>query len=195
MRMTPSASQTRRPAVGRQPWMERVLPEFGDAKRGLAAEPVHDLRVALRRCRSIAEGLAEVDPDASWRKMRKASRELFRALGDLRDCQVLREWISRLGSTDDPEANEMLRQLATREQKLQHDAAAALNDFDEHQWTLWGMRLAQRSRRVAGHPAVFECLALRSWEEGRELHRKLLRDRSKVSAHRLRIELKKFRYI
>src|SRR5260370_34963910 len=98
MRMTPSAIQTRRPAAGLTHWMERVLAEIGHAKRALAAEPVHDLRGALRRCRSMAEGLAEVDPDASWRKMRKASRWLFRAPGHFRECQVLREWISRLGS-------------------------------------------------------------------------------------------------
>jgi CHAD domain-containing protein len=193
--MTASATQTRKPATGLAHWMERVLTEISHSRRDLATEPVHDLRVALRRCRSIAEALAQVDPDAAWKKMRKASRDLFRALGDLRDCHVLREWISRLDSASDPAGHVVVRQLATHEQKLREDATAALNQFDEHQWSAWAKRLTQRSKRLAGHPAVFECLALRSWEEARTRHRQLLRDRSKVSAHRLRIELKRFRYL
>ena len=64
-------------------WMERVLRE---RERVLAApeeEAVHDLRVALRRCRSIAEGLRTIDPDPAWKCMRRAAKELFVALGEL----------------------------------------------------------------------------------------------------------------
>jgi len=37
--------------------MERVLEECDRAAVDLAGDPVHDLRVALRRCRSLADGL------------------------------------------------------------------------------------------------------------------------------------------
>ena len=48
-------------------WMECVLQECEKAGRGFAPEPVHDLRVALRRCRSLADGMRFIDPDPSWK--------------------------------------------------------------------------------------------------------------------------------
>ena len=44
-------------------WMERVLEECDRASVEFGADPVHDLRVALRRCRSMADGLRVMDPD------------------------------------------------------------------------------------------------------------------------------------
>jgi CHAD domain-containing protein len=49
--------------------MERVLLECDRAAAGFEADPVHDLRVALRRCRSLADGLMALDPDSSWKEM------------------------------------------------------------------------------------------------------------------------------
>lgn len=43
--------------------MERVLEECDRASVEFGADPVHDLRVALRRCRSMADGLHVMDPD------------------------------------------------------------------------------------------------------------------------------------
>jgi hypothetical protein len=40
--------------------------------------------------------LIALDPDSSWKDMKKAGRKLFQALGELRDMQVMREWIERL---------------------------------------------------------------------------------------------------
>ncbi len=85
-----------RPKLGLRAWMERVPVECDRAVDGFDAEAVHDLRVALRRCRSLADGLRAIDPDPSWKNMRKAGRKLFQALGDLRDMQVTQEWIEKL---------------------------------------------------------------------------------------------------
>ena len=76
--------------------MERVLVECDRAEVGFDADAVHDLRVALRRCRSLADGLMAIDPDASWKEMKKAGKKLFQALGELRDMQVMEEWIEKL---------------------------------------------------------------------------------------------------
>src|SRR5579862_7798537 len=78
-----------KPKLGLRAWMERVLVECGRAAAGFDADPVHDLRVALRRCRSLADGMIAIDPDASWKDMKKAGRKLFQALGELRDMQVM----------------------------------------------------------------------------------------------------------
>ena len=70
-----------KPKLGLRAWMERVLLECDRAAAGFGADPVHDLRVALRRCRSLADGLMVLDPDSSWKDMKKAGRKLFQALG------------------------------------------------------------------------------------------------------------------
>jgi CHAD domain-containing protein len=70
-------------------WMERVLEECDRASVEFGADPVHDLRVALRRCRSMADGLRVMDPDPAWKEMKKAGRQLFGELGELRDAQVM----------------------------------------------------------------------------------------------------------
>src|SRR5262249_7728316 len=98
--------------------MDEVLKEADRAADGFAADPVHDLRVALRRCRSMAEGLRAIDPDPSWKKMRKMGKSLFSSLGDLRDCQVLMEWTEKLGQSEDPVAASMLGYLCEQEKAL-----------------------------------------------------------------------------
>ena len=49
--------------AGLRYWMERVLAECDNAASGFQPDPVHDLRVALRRCRSLADGMIAMDPD------------------------------------------------------------------------------------------------------------------------------------
>ena len=76
--------------------MLRVLEECDRASVGFGADPVHDLRVSLRRCRSMADGMMAMDPDPSWKAMKKAGKRLFQSLGDLRDVQIMMEWIEKL---------------------------------------------------------------------------------------------------
>jgi CHAD domain-containing protein/HD superfamily phosphodiesterase len=76
--------------------MLRVLEECDKVAADFGADPVHDLRVALRRCRSMADGLMAMDPDPAWKAMKKAGKQLFQRLGDLRDVQIMMEWIEKL---------------------------------------------------------------------------------------------------
>ncbi len=92
--LTPASPK---PKLGLRAWMERVLVECEHAAAGFDADAVHDLRVSLRRCRSLGDGLMAIDPDSSGKDMKKAGRKLFRALGELRDMQVMQEWIEKLG--------------------------------------------------------------------------------------------------
>ena len=176
-------------------WMDRVLEECERARQAFAADPVHDLRVALRRCRSMADGLMVMDPDPSWKQMKKAGKPLFSRLGELRDAQVMAEWIGKLGTPDDPVSLSLLHYLAGREADLKQQAAQALEQFDRRQWRKWGRSLPRRAARVRTGSAIFKHLALERWMEAYELHRQGLRNRSPVSYHRLRIGLKRFRYI
>jgi exopolyphosphatase/guanosine-5'-triphosphate,3'-diphosphate pyrophosphatase len=175
--------------------MERVLDECDRASLDFSADAVHDLRVALRRCRSIADGLRVIDPDPAWKEMKKAGRQLFRELGELRDAQVMEEWVRSLGDPNDPVTNALLQFLANREAQLKQQAAVALQDFDRKQWRRWIASLPRRAARMRPGSTVFKHLALERWTEAYQLHRRALHTRSQVAFHRLRIGLKRFRYI
>src|SRR5258708_17748738 len=80
--------------------MQSVLEECDYVAAGVSADPVHGLRVALRRCRSMADGLMAIDPDPDWKRMKKAGKRLFQRLGELRDIQIMMEWIEKLHPTE-----------------------------------------------------------------------------------------------
>ena len=82
--------------------MERVLTALEIVRQDPAPDPVHDLRVAIRRCRSVGAVFQEVDPDPAWAEMRRVPRKLFRRLGILRDGQVMDDWIKHLAPENDP---------------------------------------------------------------------------------------------
>src|SRR5450755_2603788 len=69
--------------------MDRVREELGKVRSAPDADNVHDLRVAIRRCRAVATVFEEIDPDTAWPEMRRTARKLFRALGALRDAHVM----------------------------------------------------------------------------------------------------------
>jgi CHAD domain-containing protein len=176
-------------------WMQRVLEECDHAHANFAADPVHDLRVALRRCRSMADGLMAMDPNAAWKQMKKAGKRLFSSLGDLRDAQVMQEWVEKLGAVDDPVTVRLKQFLSGREHELKLAAADALDQFDRKQWKRWCVALPRRARKIRVGGPIFKHLALERWMAGYDLHRRAMRNRSQVAFHSLRIGIKRLRYI
>jgi CHAD domain-containing protein len=176
-------------------WMGRVVAECDKARGSFDVDAVHDLRVALRRCRSMAEGFQGIDRDPCWKKMRRAGKIVFAALGDLRDTQVLLEWTERLRSDCPPTAERLKIHCLQREVELKKSAAEAVNGFDTPRWLQWAQKLEGRVQGIGNPTEVFQVLALERFEAARELHAKALRNRSKTALHELRIGIKKFRYI
>jgi putative nucleotidyltransferase with HDIG domain len=176
-------------------WMERVLEECARTGIDLAPDSVHDLRVALRRCRSMADGLRVMDPHPAWKEMKRAGKKVFGQLGDLRDVHVMKEWVQRLGNSNDPVTSTLLQSLAIREAQLKQQAAVALLEFDRKQWKRWIAFLPPRAAKIRTGSAPFKHLALERWTEGYGLHQRALRNRSALAFHQLRIGLKRFRYI
>ncbi len=190
-----STRKSVRKKAGLALWMARVLEECDRAGVDLAADPVHDLRVALRRCRSVADGLMALDPDPNWKQMKKAGKRLFSSLGELRDGHVMQEWVQRLGAVDDPVTTTLMQFLGNRELQFKLEAAKALQEFDRKQWRRWGVLLPRRATRLRPGSVLFKHLALEHWSNAYDLHRRALRNRSQVAFHSLRIGLKRFRYI
>lgn len=202
----PAKSSRPKPKIGLRVWMERVLAECDRAAAGFEADPVHDLRVALRRCRSLADGLIALDSDSSWKEMKKAGRKLFRALGGLRDMQVMEEWIEKLESSDkgkdketerapnDPVAQKLLAYLHAREAECKQLAWKDLDQFDRKRWRQWSRTLPRRASRVRPGSIVYQHLALEKWTAAYELHKRAMHTRSQVALHELRIGIKRFRY-
>src|SRR5215831_1829568 len=204
--------------------MLRVLAECDNVSTDFSADPVHDLRVSLRRCRSMADGMIPIDPDRNWKTMKKAGKQLFQRLGALRDTQVMIEWIDKLFAEAEAErstthiaptaegqsapspspaqptpvpspAQAILKILQGRETQQKREARAALEEFDRKQWRQWSHSLPRRAARIRLGSAVFKHLALERWTTARQLHTVALRNRSQVSWHTLRIGIKRFRYI
>ena len=175
-------------------WAARVLEECDKASHDFAADPVHDLRVAIRRCRSMADGFRSVDPDPAWRQMKKLGKGLFASLGDLRDTQVMMEWVTKLSAPDDPLRAILLDSLQQKEEALKLVAKEAVSNFDRKRWMALNAKLAERATRVPLDGLVFQYLALERWHDAYQLHRTALRNRSAVAYHQLRIGIKRFRY-
>lgn len=174
--------------------LRRVLDERDLARRELASKPVHDLRVALRRARSLAERFSELDSYAGWRHLRKACKRLQKCLAELRDVQVMSVWMRRLHFDEQPGAAAFVDRLAWDERRARHKARAALQDFTRKRWKQWRRELPERAKHLPFHDPHFAAVALRLLNEASELDRRRRRNPSRVGYHRLRIALKRFRY-
>src|SRR5882757_3156052 len=175
-------------------WMERVLEELDEVRTAPEADAVHDLRVALRRCRSLAAVMEEVDPDPRWPEMRKIGRKLFRQLGELRDTQVLEEWVEKLGGENDVVRGRLLAQLKKNGAVEREAALRAAGKFDVKAWKSHERVLGHRARVVAPNSLAAKSLALERFLAARELHMRALRTEKAEPWHALRIGVKRFRY-
>jgi len=190
--MVTSATQLERIGLGY--WMQQVLEQVGKVADRFEPDPVHDLRTALRRCRSIADGLMSFDSDTAWKKMKKAGKQLFQSLGAVRDTHVLRDWIERLAPENDISRRMLEEWLAKRELELRGAAIAALQQFDRSKWEAWAQQLPSRAGRIPCDSPLFGQLVLERWQEAHRLHHRALRNRTQVAYHDLRIGVKRFRY-
>ncbi|HTM38449.1 MAG TPA: CHAD domain-containing protein [Terriglobales bacterium] len=187
-------SSDQSPKVGLTHWMQQVLTQADSAAEGFESGAVHDLRTALRRCRSIADGAMVFDPDPAWKKMRRAGKQLFQSLGALRDTHVLTDWLGKLAPDGDQTAQSLSRYLQLQEQELRGVAARALQQFDRIRWNRWAAELPSHLGRIPLDSGLFGHLALERWNEASALHRRALRNRSNVAFHDLRIGIKRLRY-
>src|SRR5258708_11842685 len=82
-------------------WMQRVPKELDALQSAPDKDAVHDLRVAIRRCRSVAAVMREVDPDPAWHEMRRLPKKLLRQLGELPATPIMDEGGAEQGAEND----------------------------------------------------------------------------------------------
>lgn len=189
---TPRASD----ADGLARWLRDVELLHTRAQRGLRVEVVHDLRVAIRRCRSLAQGLKEIDDDsgaAQWKELADVGRPLFQGLGDLRDAQVMHEHAGKL-LLGDAAHDDVLAALGKRIAATKQSARAALAAFDPARWRAAADGLPARALRLLSERPLFDHLGLRRFYEAKQLHQSAMRSGGASALHELRIGIKKLRY-
>ena len=175
--------------------MNRVSEMADKVQDDWDADNVHDLRVALRRCRAMADALSEVNPTPGWKKLKKVTRDLFQALGELRDTQVAKQWVRKFGTAKDPVRGRMLKVLSQQEQEQKKKAEKALRQFDRKSWKKWSRKFPAKAEFFPVESVVFQRLALAQLNEAVNLYHQVRKLRSGAAWHRLRIGLKGFRYI
>lgn len=156
-------------------------------------ELVHDTRVALRRCRSLAHGLAAIDLEnrGAWRAMSAQAKVFFDGLGALRDAQVMVEHASRLLGSGHEGLLAFLRAPLGRLIAEANDVTAA---FDVVAWQARAATLPPLAERALRRHPVLLHLALVRFDEARALHVLAMRHRTQQSLHDTRIGVKRLRY-
>jgi CHAD domain-containing protein len=180
--------------TGLRYWMLRVLEECDHAAAGFHADPVHDLRVALRRCRSMADGMMALDPGPTWKAMKKAGKKIFQSLGELRDTQIMMEWIEKLAPTISaarsaqelgaagallparPESNEILPDPAAASPNVTQDPAHAL-------LAILQQRETEQKRAARAALDQFDRKQWRQWAKNLPLRAARIRPGSAVFKH------------
>jgi len=175
-------------------WMDRVPRELEKLRNSPNKDAVHDLRVAIRRCRSVAAVMREVDPDSAWHDMRRLPKKLFRKLGELRDTQIMDEWVAEHGAENDKLRVALHAYFQEKEPELVQQTLRLAGKFDTKGWQRLERKLRKWARLVPAGSLAAQCLAVERLGEAKELHSKALRANKPNSWHALRIGLKKFRY-
>jgi CHAD domain-containing protein len=175
--------------------LRRALRNHKRAQRKLKPDPVHDFRVALRRCRSLAEGLHAVDPDPVWMRLRKASKRQQRALSDLRDIQVLTNWLEPLRLTGGPVGEALASYFKKQERRAEREARSSLKAFPRKRWKRWLHRLPAGTELIRVNRRRLAQLLLEQLGHIIELHESWTKQPSAETWHELRVSVKRFRYM
>ena len=166
----------------------------------LKATPVHDLRVSLRRCRSLAEGLSAIDPDPVWRRLRKAAKKQQSGLSELRDLQVVEGWLKPLRLTSGPVSQALAARLKKQERRAKKKTRRLLDSFPRGRWKRWLRRLPERAELIPANEGRLAQLLLEQLTRVIKLHNQWMKEKEEAQPnievwHELRVTVKRFRYM
>jgi CHAD domain-containing protein len=158
-------------------------------------EAVHDLRVALRRTRTVLEAGRPVLGRFHCEEVRTGLRDVQRATGSLRDEEVLLELVQSLGGTD-PTIEPWLEIRRRRERSLRRSLVRRIEigELDRSRRLLDALLAFRvdpaRDKRLAKFARRSVADAWRRVE-----HRRTARTDDARALHELRIAYKRLRYI
>ena len=175
--------------------LQRALRNHKRALRKLKTNPVHDFRVALRRCRSLAEGLSAIDSDPVWGRLRKAAKRQQRALSDLRDAQVLTNWLKPLRLARGPVGRALASYFKKHERRARREAERSLKTFPRKRWKCWLRRLPAGTELICVNQSRQAQLVLEQLVRIIDLHERWTKQPSAEIWHDLRVGVKRFRYM
>ena len=176
-------------------WMGRVLRRGQKVRKTWSAADVHDLRVALRRCRTMADVLTDTNPSPCWNKLKRNSKKVFHTLGELRDVQVEQVWFKKLLSGATDARTHLLKRLRAIENQRLREAQKELDHFDRKEWRKLSRKLRDKADIFPIGSVVFQRQALMKLNEAVALYHQARKRKSGVAWHRVRIAIKRFRYI
>jgi CHAD domain-containing protein len=188
------AESTKGPPEALKRFLKRVLREQTLVRESFAPEPIHDLRVALRRCRSLAEGLSTLDDSREWKRLQRRAKDLQDELADLRDVQVRKQRVRRLHLVQEPVGQTIKEALRQDERKAHRRARRAMEKFSRKRWKKWRRSLPKRAAELDLEPQAFAQLALQRIQHVGAREQRWLESGSESAAHRTRIAVKQFRY-
>lgn len=169
--------------------MLRVLEECDRVAADFSADPVHDLRVALRRCRSLADGMMAMDPDRNWKAMKKAGKKVFQSLGALRDTQIMMHWIEKLELAQDKSRQMVLMQDAGEDDAPRSEVSTSVVGASELQDPASALLQILNSRETAEKNAArvaleeFDRKQWRHWSKSLPIRASRIRPGSAVFKH------------
>jgi CHAD domain-containing protein len=175
-------------------WMERVLKRAQKVRKTWDAIDAHDLRVALRRCRTMADALTDTNPSPGWNKLKKGSKKVFHTLGELRDIQVEQEWAKKLFPATESRI-QLLKQLRVLEKGRLQEAQKELDDFDRKEWRKLCRKLSPKAEIFPVGSVVFQRQALIKLNDAVTFYHQARKRDSGIAWHRVRIAVKRFRYL
>ena len=175
--------------------IRRALRNHKRAQNKLKTDSVHDFRVALRRCRSLAEGFSAIDPDPVWARLRKAARKVQKGLSDLRDVQVLEGWLKPLRLTRGPAGKALTSRLRKQKRRAKQEARSSLKSFPRKRWKRWSRRLPARADLIRVNERRLAQLALEQLTRVIDLHERWTTEPTPETWHDLRVAVKRFRYM
>ena len=163
-------------------------------------ETVHELRVATRRLMAQFVMLGCVTPGDTAEKARRLLKRRLKALGELRDTQVLRLFIERhLGRF--PELLFVRDDLRRRERRFERVTAAKVKAFKTGKLEKATLTLGEHLARApvrAGRPDRLATIVARATTTAFAdvvRRRRAINPSNAASIHRTRIAFKKFRYM
>lgn len=136
---------------------ERVLTERLDdltkheagSRAGTDPEALHDMRVASRRLRAAVEAFGVCYRGKEFRRIARQTKELTRALGDVRDRDVLLERLDAYAATVPPDEAPAVALLAARLRAERERHRATMLAFLD---ALAASGYRERFRRAVAHP-------------------------------------------